>query len=102
MGMALIDGYLAVFLAEQGATEDDLSTALEAFHASDDPYLKGFYSLIVKKMDFLHWANYMRKNTCLCCLGGFHEQAAAAAASGAAPQVYAASEAVPAPYSASE
>merc|ERR1711862_776958 len=71
--MALIDGYLAVFLQAKGVGELDFKTELETYQASNDAYLKKFVSLIIQKTDFMYWANLVRKNTCLCCQGGFRE-----------------------------
>merc|ERR1712187_958919 len=71
--MDIIDAYLQIFLVEKGLTEKDFSDALAAFQESNDSFRIHFFSSIVKKMDFMHWAMLMRKNTCLCCGGGFCE-----------------------------
>lgn len=89
--MALIDSNLAYFLSAQGLTEAEFSAALEAFQDSDNRILKKFFSLIVKKTDFLFWAGLVRADTCVCCGGGFRALD---------PTYVAATACVPAPYNA--
>jgi len=76
--MHLVDHHFAGFLAAHNMSEEQFSVSLAAFQDSDDPFLKNLYNkihrLMMQRTDFLRWAHLVRKNTCLCCGGGFREQ----------------------------
>lgn len=95
--MNLVDVHLEHFLTSYGLGEEQFAAELEGFKESGNPYLKKFYSLIMQKGDFTYWANMVRKNTCLCCGGGFREWPQPAVEQPAV-ESYTAAGVAPAPY----